>query len=137
MKSFIAEAPGVACALPPGREFTGAPVKDVLCDWSRAGGEPYRSRRQIERQFGRGSDRELFPAEKIVQEKSTAMALKIDRLPVLPPGDVMLPVGIGETPLSAVIEMNETIPDETEIPALESLSVHANNLNHFSNIVNT
>jgi len=89
------------------------------------------SRRQLEPQFCRRNYRNIFLAERVAEHEPSAAAFEDDSLPVLPPGHVMPPLGIGQMPLTAVIEMDKTIPHETEIPALEYLSVHVNKFGRF------
>jgi hypothetical protein len=89
------------------------------------------SRCQLEPQLHCRDDGDIFPSIEIVEDDPAAVTFEVDRLAILPPGDIVPPLRIGETPLAAIIEMNETIPHETEMPAFESLSVHANTLGNF------
>jgi len=95
-------------------------------------GENSNSRRQLEPQLHRRDDGDILLPIQIVENEPAAMAFEIDRLTVLPPGHVVPAIRVREMPLTAIIEMDETIPHETEMPALESFSVHVNTFNDFT-----
>lgn len=95
------------------------------------------SRRQFEFRFRRGDDEDILPSLPVVEDQSAAVTLEIDALPALPPGDiVMAPLRIGEPPQTAIVQMDEILPHETEIPSFESFSVHENIFDDFAEKVN-